>query len=139
MLKIESGNKFLTSIQSRAITLDFIDKIYPSTIPYHSFLISTLIQRLKKIGHKMLKIESGNEFITSIKAITLYLIDEIYPFTIPNHSFLISTLIQSLKKIGQKMLKIESGNEALTDRRMDGRTLKRKFLNGGYNIIPRTF
>ena len=25
------------------------------------------------------------------------------------------------------------------DRRTDGRTLKRKFLNGGYNIIPRTF
>ena len=41
------------------------------------------------------------------------------------------------------MLKIESGNEALTDGqtdgRTDGRTLKRKFLNGGYNIIPRTF
>ena len=37
------------------------------------------------------------------------------------------------------MLKIESGNEALTDGQTDGRTLKRKFLNGGYNIIPRTF
>ena len=38
------------------------------------------------------------------------------------------------------MLKIESGNEALTDGqtdvRTDGQTLKRKFLNGGYNIIP---
>ena len=26
-----------------------------------------------------------------------------------------------------------------SDGRTDGRTLKRKFLNGGYNIIPRTF
>ena len=26
-----------------------------------------------------------------------------------------------------------------TDRRTDGRTLERKFLDGGYNIIPRTF
>ena len=25
------------------------------------------------------------------------------------------------------------------DGQTDGRTLKRKFLNGGYNIIPRTF
>ena len=25
------------------------------------------------------------------------------------------------------------------DRRTDGRTLERKFLNGGYNIIPHTF
>ena len=87
----------------------------------------------------MLKIESGNEFLTSIKGNNSGLIDEIYPSTIPNHSFLISTLIQSLKKIGQKLLKIESGNEALTDGQTDGRTLKRKFLNGGYNIIPRTF
>ena len=49
------------------------------------------------------------------------------------------------------MLKIESGNEALmdghtdgrtdgrTDRQTDGRTLKRNFLNGGYNIIPALF
>ena len=33
------------------------------------------------------------------------------------------------------MLPAESENYALTD----GRTLKRNFLNGGYNIIPRTF
>ena len=53
--------------QSSAITLDLIDEIYPSSIPNHSFLISTLIQSLKKIGQKMLKIESGNEFLKSIK------------------------------------------------------------------------
>ena len=33
------------------------------------------------------------------------------------------------------MPKIESGNVGLTD----GRILKQKFLNGGYNIIPNTF
>ena len=30
-------------------------------------------------------------------------------------------------------------NDALTNGRTDGRTLKRNFLNGGYNIIPHTF
>ena len=65
MIKVESETNF--ERQSRAITLDLIDEIYPSTIPNHSFLMSTLIQSLKKIGQKMLKIESGNEFLTSIK------------------------------------------------------------------------
>ena len=41
------------------------------------------------------------------------------------------------------MLPAESENDALTDGRTDGqtdgRTLERNFLNGGYNIIPRTF
>ena len=37
------------------------------------------------------------------------------------------------------MLPAESENYALTDVRMDGRTLERNFLNGGYNIIQRTF
>ena len=38
-----------------------------------------------------------------------------------------------------KMHPAESENEALTDGRTDARTLVRKVLNGGYNIIPRTF
>ena len=45
------------------------------------------------------------------------------------------------------MLPAESEKDALTDGRMDrridgktdGRTLERNFLNGGYNIIVRTF
>ena len=50
------------------------------------------------------------------------------------------------------MLKIESGNEVVKDGQTDGRTdgetdgdgrgctdTQRKFLNGWYNIIPRTF
>ena len=49
------------------MTLDLIDEIYSSSIPNHSFIISTLIQSLKKIGKKIIKIESGNEFLTSIK------------------------------------------------------------------------
>ena len=43
------------------------DTLYPSTIPNHFFLISTLIKSLKKICQKMLKIESGNKFLKSIK------------------------------------------------------------------------
>ena len=45
------------------------------------------------------------------------------------------------------MLTAESENDALTDGRTDGQTaertdgctLERNFLNGGYNIIPRSF
>ena len=37
------------------------------------------------------------------------------------------------------MLSAESENDALTDGRTDWWTLKRNFLNGGYNIIPHTF
>ena len=41
------------------------------------------------------------------------------------------------------MLPAESENDALTNGCTDGRTdrgtLERNFLNGGYNIIPRTF
>ena len=46
--------------------MDLIEEIYPSSIQNHS-LISTLIQSLKKIGQKMIKIERGNEFLMSIK------------------------------------------------------------------------
>ena len=41
------------------------------------------------------------------------------------------------------MLPAESENDELTDvqteGQTDGRTLKRNFLNGGYNIIPHIF
>ena len=53
--------------QSRAITLYIIVKIYPSAIPEHSFTISNLMPSLKKIGKGMPKIESENQFLTSIK------------------------------------------------------------------------
>ena len=64
------------------------------------FTISTLIPSLKKIGKGMPKIESENQFLTSIKGETLYLFAKIYPSAIPGHSVPISTLIASLKKIG---------------------------------------
>ena len=100
--------QFLT----RAITLRSFE-IYPSTIPNHSLSVSSHMQSLKKIGQKLLKLESGNQqnaFLT--RAITLKVVfDEIYPSTIPNHSLSVSTHMQSLKKIGQKLLKLESGNK----------------------------
>ena len=37
------------------------------------------------------------------------------------------------------MLSAESENDVLMEGRTGGRTLKRNFLNGEYNIIPRTF
>ena len=63
LLKLESGNEqnAIFKPQSRAITLRSFDEIYTSTIPNHSLPISTHMQSLKKIGQKLLKLESGNE------------------------------------------------------------------------------
>ena len=52
-------------VRGREIAVPF--RLYPSTIPNHFFIISTLIQSLKKIGQKLLKLESGNELLMSIK------------------------------------------------------------------------
>ena len=49
---------------SRAKTLSLFDEIYPITTPRHSFPVSTFKQCLKKIGQKMLRIESGYEVVT---------------------------------------------------------------------------
>ena len=65
VLTILSKNTFLH--QSRAITLLFINEFSPFAIPNHSFLISTSMQSLKKIGKKLLKLESGNDIYTSVK------------------------------------------------------------------------
>ena len=59
MLKKEGENEFITSIKGH--NLFVIDEIYPSAIPNHSFVISTLVQSLKKIGKNLFNIESGNE------------------------------------------------------------------------------
>ena len=50
--------------QSRAITLYLFEYINQSTITNQFYPISSLIQSLKKIGQKMLKIESGNKDLT---------------------------------------------------------------------------
>ena len=50
--------------KSRAITLLFLNEIIPLTTPYHSFPITMSMQSLKKIGHKVLKLEHGNEALT---------------------------------------------------------------------------
>ena len=47
--------------QSRAITLLFIYEFSQFAIPNHSSLTSMTVQNLKKIGQKLLKLESGNE------------------------------------------------------------------------------
>ena len=62
----------------------------------------------------MLKIESENKFLMSIKGYNSVLICQIYPSAIPEHSFSILTLIPSLKKNGKGMPKIESENQLLT-------------------------
>ena len=62
ILKILRKNIFLH--QSRAITLLFINEFSPFAIPNHSFLISMPMQSLKKIGQKLLKLESRHEVLT---------------------------------------------------------------------------
>ena len=56
---------------------------YPSAIPRHYFLISTLIPSLKKIGIKMPKIESENKFLTSIIGYNSVLICQNLPICNP--------------------------------------------------------
>ena len=92
MAKIESKNKFLTSIN--AITLFLFVKIYPSAVPEHTFTISTLIPKLKKIGKGMPKMGIENQFQMSIKGRTSVLICQTLPicntrtllFNINSHS-----------------------------------------------------
>ena len=47
--------------QSRAVTLLFIYEFSPFAIPNHSSPIRMSMQSFKKIGQKLLKLESGNE------------------------------------------------------------------------------
>ena len=57
--------------KSRAITVRSFHEMYPSTFPNQSLPVSTNMQSLKKIGKKLLELESGNkkkmQFLTSIK------------------------------------------------------------------------
>ena len=59
ILKILSKHAF--GHKSRAITLLFLNEIIPLAIPYHSSPIPMSMQRLKKIGKKVLELEHGNE------------------------------------------------------------------------------
>ena len=87
----------------------------------------------------MPKIESENQYLTPIKGRNSVLICQNLHICNPR------TLLPNIKSHSKfeenwlKMLPAGSENDALTDGRIDGRTLERKFLNGGYNIIPRTF
>ena len=96
------------------MTLDLIDEIYSSSIPNHSFIISTLIQSLKKIGQKMLKIESGNKFLTSIKGHNSGLNCQNLPIFNPKPLLLNINSYTKFEENLSKMIKIESGNELLT-------------------------
>ena len=58
------GNTFLH--QSSAITQLFINEFSPFAIPNHSSPISMSMQSLKKIGQKLLKLESGNEALKDV-------------------------------------------------------------------------
>ena len=60
VLKILRKNTFL----HQAITLLFVNEFSPFAIPNHSSLISMFMQSLKKIGQKILKLESGNDIFT---------------------------------------------------------------------------
>ena len=63
VLKMLRKNTFLH--RSRAITLLLINEFSSFAIPNHSSLISMAMQNLKKIGQKLLKLESGNKVLTA--------------------------------------------------------------------------
>ena len=90
----------------------------------------------------MLKIESGNEFLTSIKGHNSGLNWRNLPIYNPKP---LLPNINSYTKFEENRSKNAQDREqkrsadGRTDRRTDGRTHKHKFLNGEYNIIPRTF
>ena len=65
-------------------------KIYPFVIPDHSFTISTLIPSLKTISKGMPKIESEDQFLTSIKGRNSVLICQYLP--ICNHRTLLPNI-----------------------------------------------
>ena len=50
--------------QSLATTLLFMNEVIPFVIPNYSSPISMSMQSLKKVGQKLLKLESGNEALT---------------------------------------------------------------------------
>ena len=118
--------------QSRAITLYLFVKIYPSTIPEHSFTISTLIPSLKKIGKGMPKIESENQMLTSIKGCNSVLICQNLPICNPRT---LLPNINSHSKFEENWFKNAPSREWkwCSDGLTDSPTLERNFLNGGYN------
>ena len=48
-----------------------MNEFSPSAIPNHSSLISMSMQSLKKIGQKLLKLESGNEALTDGRTVKI--------------------------------------------------------------------
>ena len=119
------------SFRNKGYNSVLIVKIYLSAIPEHSFTISTLIQSLKKIGKGMPKIESENQFLTSIKGRNSVLICQNLPICNPRT---LLPNINSHSKLEENWLKLlpeKSENDALTEGQTDGRTLECNFLNGG--------
>ena len=142
MPKIQSENKFLTSIKG------YNSVLICQNLPICN--LRTLLHNIdshtefKKIGKGMPKIERENQFLMSIKGRNSVLICQNLPICNPR------TLLPNINSHSKfeenwlkKMLQAESDNDALmdgrTDRRTDGQTLERIFLNGWYNKIPRTF
>ena len=58
--------------QSRAVTLLFINEFSLLALPNHSSLISMSMQSSKKIGQKLLKLESGNEALTDGRTLKIF-------------------------------------------------------------------
>ena len=111
MPKIESENKFLTSINGYNSVL-FCQNlpIRSSAIPEHSFTILTLIPSLKNIGKGMPEIESENQFQTSIKGRNSVLICQNLPIC-NSRTLLPNTNSHSkFEENWLKMLPAESGN-----------------------------
>ena len=90
------------------------------------------MQSLKKIGQKLLKLESGNDIFTSFKGHNSVVYKRIWPICTPKQLPLDINVHAKFEENGSKLLKLESVNEALTDGRTDTQNFK---TFGGNNII----
>ena len=137
MSKIESENKFLTTINVNSSVLICQNLLIcnPRSL-FHNIDSHT---NFEEIGKGMPKIERENQCLTSIKGRNSVLICQDLPICNPRTLLPNFNSHSKLEENWFKMLQVESENDALTDVQTDRRTLERNFLNAGYNIIPCTF
>ena len=83
--------------------------------------------KLKKIGQKLLKLQSGNDIFTSKKGHNSVVYKRTQPICNPKPHFPDINVHTKFEENRSKLLKLEYGNEALTD----GQTLE---WFGVYNI-----
>ena len=129
VLKILRKNTLL----HQSYLLLFINEFRTFAIQNHSSLISMSMQSLKKIGQKLLKLESRNDIFTSIKGHISVVYKRIKPICNPKR--LLLDMFAKFEKNRSNTTQVR-----IRKRSADGRTDTQNFkIFGGYNIISRHF